>query len=216
MVDNNVSHCAAALTKEAGIAGDLGKQSRRSFLLVATSAVGGVCFAAAAVPFIASMLPSARAENAAAPTEANIDGMEECALRVVGWRGRPVWLFRRSSSMLADLGRHDALLADPNSMAPQQPVYCRNSTRSLRPEYLVAIGVCTHLGCSPTLRTDVGAAELGNDWPGGFFCPCHGSKFDLAGRVFRNVPAPSNLEIPPHRYLDATRLVIGEDPKEAA
>jgi ubiquinol-cytochrome c reductase iron-sulfur subunit len=186
-------------------------RQRRNFLLAATSTVGGLYVVAAAVPFVRSMSPSERALAAGAPVEAPIGGMEPGQLRVVEWRGKPVWVFRRSEEMVAQLGKHDGLLADPQSETQQQPDYCRNATRSIRPEYFIATGICTHLGCSPTLRTDIGAAELGADWPGGFFCPCHGSKFDLAGRVFKGVPAPTNLEIPPHRYDGDARLVIGED-----
>ena len=157
------------------------------------------------------MMPSERALAAGAPVEADLAGLRDGDLRVVGWRGKPVWLLKRSSSMLDQLGNHDTLLTDPQSQTDQQPAYCRNSTRSIRPEIFIAIGICTHLGCSPTLRLDAASSELGIGWPGGFFCPCHGSKFDLAGRVFKNVPAPTNLEIPPHRYLDDSRILVGDD-----
>lgn len=184
---------------------------RRRFLLGATGAAGGLATAAVAYPLLASLAPSERARAAGAPVEANTAGMAEGELKVVGWRSRPVFILRRSPQMLQQLRGHDALLADPDSRESIQPATCRNPGRSIRPQILVAMGVCTHLGCSPTLRTDAGSAELGADWPGGFFCPCHGSKFDLAGRVFRSVPAPTNLEIPPHRYLSETVLLIGKD-----
>ena len=184
---------------------------RRRFLLRATGAVGGLCALAAAYPFVASMEPSERAKAAGAPVETRTGGLAVGELRVVAWRGRPVWILRRGPQMLEELTRHDNLLADPDSRASEQPAYCHNSGRSIKPEYFVAVGVCTHLGCSPTLRLDRGSEELGAGWPGGFFCPCHGSKFDLAGRVFKSVPAPVNLEIPPHRYLADSTLVIGVD-----
>ena len=186
-------------------------EPRRRFLLAATSTLGGLCAVASALPFIDSMMPSERALAAGAPVEADLAGLRDGDLRVVGWRGKPVWLLKRSASMLEQLGNHDALLVDPQSQIDQQPSYCRNTTRSIRPEILIAIGICTHLGCSPTLRLDAASSELGSGWPGGFFCPCHGSKFDLAGRVFKNVPAPTNLEIPPHRYLGDSRILLGDD-----
>lgn len=186
-------------------------KSRRRFLLRATGAVGGLYALAAAYPFVASMEPSERAKAAGAPVEAQTGGLAEGEMRVVAWRGRPVWILRRSPQMVQALTRHDNLLADPESRASVQPAYCHNPDRSIRPEYFVAVGVCTHLGCSPTLRLDRGSDELGAGWPGGFFCPCHGSKFDLAGRVFKSVPAPVNLEIPPYRYIADSTLVIGVD-----
>lgn len=132
-------------------------------------------------------------------------------LVTVEWRGKPVWILHRTGQMLSLLNKHDDQLVDPKSLASQQPVYAKNATRSIRPEYLVVIGICTHLGCIPLYRPEVGAADLGPDWPGGFYCPCHGSKFDLAGRVVKNVPAPRNLDIPPHEYVSDTRLLIGKD-----
>jgi ubiquinol-cytochrome c reductase iron-sulfur subunit len=187
-------------------------QQRRRFLVAATGAAAGAITAAAAYPFLASMAPSARARAEGAPVDVDVGGIAAGELKVVAWRGRPVWLLRRTAAMLAGLGGHDRLLADPASQEPQQPPYCRNRDRSIRPDLFVAVGVCTHLGCSPKLRVGEDTADLGADWPGGFFCPCHGSKFDLAGRVFKNVPAPTNLVIPSYRYLTDTHLTIGEDP----
>lgn len=181
-------------------------------MLKLTAALGAAYTAAAAYPFLASLAPSARALAAGAPVEADCSNMQNGELRTVAWRGKPVWILKRSPDMLAELSRDDDLLADPASRASQQPADCVNQFRSIKPEIFVAVGICTHLGCSPTLRlTSDDATALGAAWPGGFFCPCHGSKFDLAGRVFNRVPAPTNLEIPPHRYLSPTRLLIGND-----
>lgn len=188
---------------------------KRKFLIAATSAVGGVAVAGVAVPLVMSMLPSARAKAAGAPVEVDISKVEPGMLLTVEWRGKPVWIVNRTKEMLDLLGKHDAQLVDPSSEMPQQPDYCKNATRSIKPEYLVAVGICTHLGCSPSYRKDVGAADLGADWPGGFFCPCHGSRFDLAARVFKGVPAPTNLVIPPHQYLSDAKLLIGADAKGA-
>jgi ubiquinol-cytochrome c reductase iron-sulfur subunit len=188
---------------------------KRKFLIAATSAVGGVAVAGVAVPLVMSMLPSARAKAAGAPVEVDISKVEPGMLLTVEWRGKPVWIVNRTPEMLGMLAKHDDQLTDPNSEQPQQPEYSKNATRSIKPEYLVAVGICTHLGCSPTFRKDVGAADLGGDWPGGFFGPCHGSKFDLAGRVYKGVPAPTNLVIPPHQYLSDAKLLIGVDAKGA-
>ncbi len=188
---------------------------KRKFLIAATSAVGGVAVAAVAVPLVMSMMPSARARAAGAPVEVDISKVEPGMLLTVEWRGKPVWIVNRTPEMLALLSKHDAKLSDPNSDMPQQPDYCKNPTRSIKPEFLVAVGICTHLGCSPTYRREIGAADLGADWSGGFFCPCHGSTFDLAARVFKGVPAPTNLVIPPHQYLSDAKLLIGVDAKGA-
>jgi ubiquinol-cytochrome c reductase iron-sulfur subunit len=189
--------------------------SKRKFLIAATSAVGGVAAVAVAVPLLLSMQPSARAKAAGAPVEVDISKVEPGMLLTVEWRGKPVWIVNRTKEMLDMLPKIDSRLTDPNSDMPQQPAYCKNPTRSIKPEYLVAVGICTHLGCSPTFRKEVGAADLGADWPGGFFCPCHGSRFDLAARVFKGVPAPLNLVIPPHQYLGDAKLLIGVDAKGA-
>jgi ubiquinol-cytochrome c reductase iron-sulfur subunit len=188
---------------------------KRKFLIAATTAVGGVAAAGVAVPLVMSMLPSARAKAAGAPVEVDISKIEPGMLLTVEWRGKPVWIVNRTKEMLDLLGKHEDQLADAKSDMPQQPDYCKNATRSIKPEFLVAVGICTHLGCSPTFRKDVGAADLGGDWPGGFFCPCHGSRFDLAARVFKGVPAPTNLVIPPHQYVSDAKLLIGVDmPKD--
>ena len=184
---------------------------RREFLLSATTTVGGIATVAAAIPFVASMLPSERAKAVGAPVEADIGKVERGTLVTVEWRGKPVWVLHRTGEMVAALDKHDEKLRDPRSRQLQQPACCHNATRSIRPEYFVAIGICTHLGCVPSYAPQAGTAGLGADWSGGFYCPCHGSKFDLAGRVFKNVPAPLNLEIPSHRYLSDSRLLIGAD-----
>lgn len=189
--------------------------SKRKFLIAATSAVGGVAAAGVAVPLIMSMMPSERAKAAGAPVEVDISKIEPGSMLTVEWRGKPVWIVNRTKEMLDLLPKLDDKLADPKSEQPQQPDYCKNPNRSIKPEYLVAVGICTHLGCSPTYRKEVGASDLGGDWPGGFFCPCHGSKFDLAARVFSGVPAPVNLVIPPHQYLSDAKLLIGVDAKGA-
>jgi ubiquinol-cytochrome c reductase iron-sulfur subunit len=155
------------------------------------------------------MGPSERAKAAGAPVDVDIGTLAPATLITAAWRGKPVWILHRSEQMLALLNRHDERLVDPRSEQAQQPAYARNATRSVRPRFLVVTGICTHLGCVPTYRPEVAAPDLGADWPGGFYCPCHGSRFDLAGRVFKNVPAPSNLEVPPHEYLGDTRVRIG-------
>jgi ubiquinol-cytochrome c reductase iron-sulfur subunit len=190
-------------------------QSKRRFLIAATSAMGGVAGAAVAVPFIASMLPSERAKAAGAPVEVDISKIEPGAMITVEWRGKPVWIVNRNKDMLDSLSKHDDKLSDPALAVPQQPAYAKNATRSRKPELMVLVGICTHLGCSPTSKLKAAEEGMGNDWPGGFFCPCHGSKFDLAGRVFKGSPAPINLEVPPHYYLSDSRLLIGEDGKGA-
>ena len=190
-------------------------RSKRRFLIAATTAVGGVAAVGAVVPFVMSMLPSERAKAAGAPVEVDISKIEPGMMLNVEWQGKPVWVVNRTKEMLAALGKHDAKLVDPKAEAPQQPDYCKNATRSIKPEILVAVGICTHLGCSPTYRPEMAPADLGPDWAGGFFCPCHGSRFDLAARVFSGVPAPTNLVIPKHKYLSDSRLLIGDDSKGA-
>lgn len=186
-------------------------RERRKFLVAATAGVGTVGTVAVAWPFIASMLPSARAKAAGAPVEVDISKVEPGAMLAVEWRGKPVWIVNRTREMLDLLGKHDAQLADAKSEMPQQPDYCKNATRSIKPEMLVAVGICTHLGCSPSYRKEIGATDMGADWPGGFFCPCHGSRFDLAARVYKGVPAPTNLIIPPHKYVGDATILIGVD-----
>ena len=188
--------------------------SSRRTLLLATSAAGGVAAVATAEPFVASLTPSERAKAAGAPVEADISKLAPGEMMTVEWRGKPVWILRRTPEMLASLDKTDEKVSDPNSEKPQQPEYATNKHRSIKPEYLVTVGICTHLGCSPSSKFQSGPqASLPDDWPGGFLCPCHGSTFDLAGRVFKNKPAPDNLEIPPHMYLSDTKLLIGENKK---
>lgn len=184
--------------------------SRRTWL-IAAGVAGGAAAVATTVPFVASLAPSERARALGAAVEVDIGDLAPGELRTVEWRGKPVWVMRRTPEMLATLTADAPDLADPLSERDDVPDALRNPARSLRPDVLVAVGICTHLGCSPTpVAADSANPAVGEHWPGGFFCPCHGSTFDLAGRVFRNKPAPTNLEIPPHRYLSDTRLVIGE------
>lgn len=179
--------------------------------LTAVSVSGGAGIAVTAVPFVASMAPSERARALGAPVEISIGALGPGELKTVEWRGKPVWVLRRTPAMIRSLDGHDDLLADPRSeRRGQQPDDVRNAQRSIKAELAVLVALCTHLGCVPTFRPEPASAELGASWPGGFFCPCHGSKFDLAGRVFKNMPAPSNLEVPPHRYASDYSLVIGE------
>lgn len=184
---------------------------RRRFLTVATSAAGGVAAAAVATPFVMSFFPSERAKAAGAPVEVDISKLEAGQKINVEWRGMPVWVVNRTPDQVKNLAKLGSKLADPTSTVPQQPEYCKNEHRSIKPEILVAVGICTHLGCSPTFRPDLAPADLGPEWLGGFYCPCHGSKFDLAARVYSGVPAPTNMEIPPHKYMSDTRLLIGDD-----
>jgi len=184
---------------------------KRNFLTAATAVVGAVGAGFAAVPFLASWQPSERAKALGAPEEADISKLEPGALLRVKWRGKVCWVVHRTEDNLKDLPTLDPKLTDPNSEIPQQPAYCQNSVRSIKPKYLVAVGICTHLGCSPTYRPEVAPADMGEQWKGGFYCPCHGSKFDLAGRVYKGVPAPTNLVIPPHQYLSDDVILIGID-----
>lgn len=185
--------------------------TRRHFLTVATLVTGGAGAVATAVPFVASFKPSARAQALGAPVTVDISKLERGALLRIEWRGRVIFVLHRTQEMLSSLGKDEKMLRDPASEEPQQPGYAMNEYRSIRPEILVVEGVCTHFGCAPLPRFEVGAAGLGADWPGGFFCPCHGSRFDLAGRVFAGVPAPTNLVVPPHRYINDNTILIGSD-----
>jgi len=185
-------------------------KNRRN-LLIATSAVGGAASVGAAVPFVISMWPSERAKAAGAPVTEDIANLQPGELKVVEWRGKPVWIFRRSKEMLDSLKGIGARLSDPASKASEQPDYATNEYRSAKPELMVMEGVCTHLGCSPQLKSAEAKGEMGADWTGGFYCPCHGSKFDFAGRVFRGAPAPTNLKVPPYTFLSDSTIVIGED-----
>jgi ubiquinol-cytochrome c reductase iron-sulfur subunit len=188
-----------------------GDCSRRRFLVQAASLVGAGVAVGLAAPFVASLAPSARARAAGAPVEVDISKIEPGMKVNVEWRGKVVWVLHRSAEMLQNLPKTDGLVEDPQSEKDQQPLYAKNAYRSVKPEYLVLEGVCTHLGCSPTQRSEIAPADLGAEWFGGFFCPCHGSKFDFAGRVYKGVPAPLNLKVPPHHYVGDTKIVIGED-----
>ncbi len=190
-------------------------QGRRNFLIGATTVVGGVGAIGAAVPFVASWNPSAKAKAAGAPVKVDIGKIEMGQQITVEWRGKPVWVVRRTPEMLLSLAKNEANVADPKSEKPQQPAWAQNQERSMKAELLIVVGICTHLGCSPTYRPEVGPDDLGSDWVGGFFCPCHGSRFDLAGRVFKGVPAPTNLEVPPYTYLSDSTVVIGVDEESA-
>ena len=191
-------------------------QDKRNFLITATACTGAIGAAVAAVPFVGSMLPSERAKAAGAPVQVDISKIEPGSMITAEWRGKPVWIINRTNEMIADLARHDDKLSDPNSeVVSQQPAYCKNADRSIKPNLAVIVGICTHLGCSPTTKMQAGG-DMGEGWTGGFFCPCHGSKFDLAGRVFKGSPAPINLVVPPHQYLNDTTLLIGVDAKAEA
>ena len=190
--------------------------SKRTWL-IASGCAGAVGGLATAVPFLSSFQPSERAKAAGAAVEVDISSLKAGEKMTVEWRGKPVWIIKRTPEQLAALPGNDAQLADPKSErkpSEQTPEYARNEARSIKPEILVVVGICSHLGCSPTDKFAPGAQpSLPDDWQGGFLCPCHGSTFDLAGRVFKNKPAPDNLEVPPHMYLSDTRLLIGEDKK---
>jgi ubiquinol-cytochrome c reductase iron-sulfur subunit len=191
-------------------------KKRRRVLLAAASAMGGVGVAYVATPFVLSMDPSARAEAAGAPVEVDISKMEMGQLLTVEWRGKPVWIIRRNNQILDSMKTLDPVLKDPQSNElTQQPNYAKNEFRSINPEFMVMIGICTHLGCAPTFRPEIAPEDLGPEWKGGFFCPCHGSRYDLSGRVYAGVPAPSNLVVPPYRFVTESRLLIGVDPERA-
>jgi ubiquinol-cytochrome c reductase iron-sulfur subunit len=188
----------------------------RRRLLVTTAAIGSVGGAVVATPFIKSMLPSERAKAAGAPVEVDISKLGPGEMMTVEWRGKPVWLINRTDAQLETLKKTDSLVSDPKSEKQMQPKNCQNETRSIKPNLFVAVGICTHLGCSPTDKFKPGPESgLGADWEGGFICPCHGSTFDIAGRVYKSKPAPDNLEVPPHMYVSDTKLIIGEEKKGA-
>ncbi|HEY9546891.1 MAG TPA: ubiquinol-cytochrome c reductase iron-sulfur subunit [Solimonas sp.] len=189
---------------------------RRRFLTLTTAVVGGAGIVAATVPFLASWKPSERAKALGAPVEVDISKMEAGQRLVVAWRGKPTWVLKRTPEMLASLKKVDNDLLDPECKADQQPDYIKGEARAIKPEILVLIGVCTHLGCSPGFRPDHPAPDIDPNWQGGFYCPCHGSKFDLSGRVYKGVPAPLNLVVPPYHFDGDMKVVIGEDPKGAA
>lgn len=186
-------------------------RSRRQFLTAATATTGAVGVVFAATPFVLSWQPSARARALGAPIEVDLSRLEPGAMLTVQWRKQPVWIVRRTKEMLDRLARLTASLKDPESLSSEQPAYAQNEARARRPEYLVLIGTCTHLGCLPKSRFQVGVGEGGADWPGGFFCVCHGSRFDMAGRVFKESPASTNLRVPPYDYISDTMIIIGAD-----
>lgn len=189
---------------------------RRRLLQIATTVVGGVGAAYVATPFILSMDPSAKAKAAGAPVDVDISKLRPGQLMTVEWRGKPVWILRRTDAMIGAMKSLESDLRDPASEElSQQPRYAKNPHRSINPEYMVMIGICTHLGCAPTYRPELAPADLGPGWKGGFFCPCHGSRYDLAGRVYAGVPAPSNLVVPPYHFVTATRILVGVDPEAA-
>jgi ubiquinol-cytochrome c reductase iron-sulfur subunit len=188
---------------------------KRRFLTQAAIVAGAAGAGFLAIPYLGSMRPSAKAQAMGAPVEVDIAKIEPGQRVVVLWRGKPVWVVRRTPEVLAAIPTLDGEVLDPKSEQSEQPASSQNELRAIKPEYLVAVGVCTHLGCSPLYRPEIAPADLGPDWKGGFFCPCHGSKFDMAGRVYKGVPAPSNLVIPPHKYVSDARIIIGVDEKEA-
>jgi ubiquinol-cytochrome c reductase iron-sulfur subunit len=193
------------------MSGQVKVDKTRRNLIVATSAVGAAAGVGAAVPFVISMFPSERAKAAGAPVEVDLTKIAPGSIEIVEWRGKPVWVIRRTKEMLDSLKTVTGRLSDPNSKSSDQPKYAENEFRSQKPEIMVMEGVCTHLGCSPQIKSAEAKAEMGADWAGGFYCPCHGSKFDLAGRVFKGAPAPTNLKIPPYEFVSDGRLVIGAD-----
>ena len=186
-------------------------QERRRFLTLATAGAGGVAAIGVAVPFLASWFPSEKAKAAGAPIEVDISKIEAGQLMTVEWQGKPIWVLNRTEAQQKSIPAQDGEMADPSSDVDHQPEYCKNELRSIKDNIFVVIGICTHLGCSPTFRPDVAPADLGASWQGGFFCPCHGSKFDLAGRVFKGVPAPTNLIVPPYKYLTDATILVGDD-----
>jgi ubiquinol-cytochrome c reductase iron-sulfur subunit len=190
--------------------------TRRRFLTGAVTVMGGIGTAFAAVPFIAAWTPSERAKAIGAPVEVDIGKLEPGQMTRVKWQGKPVWVVRRTEQALQSIrDLPQEKLRDPDSTEEMQPTYAANELRSIKDEYLVLVGICTHLGCSPTYRPEIAPVDLGPDWKGGFFCPCHGSLFDMAGRVYAGVPAPSNLPVPPHKYLSDSRILVGVDPEKA-
>ena len=186
-------------------------KKRRHFLTAAATVVGGVGALATAVPFVSSLLPSAKTKAIGGPVEVDIGGLKPGEMKIEKWRGKPVWILRRSEASLADLNDMADILRDPDSDVEQQPAYAKNDYRSVNPEYLVVVGLCTHLGCSPTYLARNANHEFGADWKGGFFCACHGSKFDLAGRVYKGVPAPANLVVPKYQFISESKILIGDD-----
>ena len=190
-------------------------KGKRGFLIGATGVVGGIAAGATAVPFVGSMLPSERAKAAGAPVEADISKLAPGEMQIVEWRGKPVWIVNRTKEMLEGIKKSDNKVSDPKSEVPLQPEYAKNEYRSIKPEIAVIEGVCSHLGCSPQFKSVEAKGEMGMEWNGGFFCPCHGSKFDFAGRVFAGSPAPVNLKVPPYKFVGDNKVIIGDDSKGA-
>ncbi len=186
---------------------DLKRRGLLNAILGGVSAIGALF---ALVPFVRFLFPSDLAKSLGAPVRVNIEDLAVEGIKIVEWRGKPVWIVRRSQEMLSHLAENAAELADPESKISKQPKYISGDARAIEPEYLVLVGICTHLGCSPSYKPEEGDPELGENWPGGFFCPCHGSRFDMSGRVFRQMPAPTNMEVPPYRYADAKTIIVGE------
>jgi len=186
-------------------------KKRRHFLTAAATVVGGAGILATAIPFVSTLSPSARTKAIGGPVEADISKLKPGEMQIEKWRGKPVWILRRSEESIAELAEMVDSLRDPESDVEQQPEYAKNGHRSVNPEYLVVVGLCTHLGCSPKYRSKNEGEEFGADWKGGFFCPCHGSTFDLAGRVFKGVPAPANLLVPKYQFISETKILIGDD-----
>jgi ubiquinol-cytochrome c reductase iron-sulfur subunit len=185
--------------------------NRRKFLTHLTQVLGGVGGVFSIIPFLKTMSPSSRAKAAGAPIEVDISNLQPGSYKVVEWRGKPVWIVRRTQNMIDKTLEDNNQLSDPKSLEEHQPNYTKNKFRSINPEYLVLLGVCTHLGCSPLYKPNAKSKELGLDWKGGFFCPCHGSKFDLSGRVYKGMPAPYNLEVPPYYFVSETKIIVGEN-----
>lgn len=188
---------------------------RRRFLVAATSVVGAAGAVGAAVPFVGSWFPSAKAKAAGAPVKVNVGKIQPGQQIVAEWRGQPVFIVRRTEEILANLEKVASSVSDPESKASVQPEYVDRKLRSIKPEILVLVGLCTHLGCSPSFRPELAPADLGPEWVGGYFCPCHGSKYDLAGRVYKAQPAPLNLPVPPHSYESDNVIVVGVDQEKA-
>ena len=203
-----LTHRTIRLDKGMGVTDKIDEQ-RRCFLRRSTTAVGGIGLAAASVPFFSYWMPSADTEAAAAPIKVDISSLQPRQQLTIPWRGMPIWIIMRDQEMLDSLSKLTNILRDPLCEQDQQPAYCKNTNRSIKPQIFVTIGICTHLGCVPTYRPDV--KSVAPDWQGGFYCPCHGSKYDLAGRVYQNVPAPLNLKIPRHMFTTDTEILIGQD-----
>jgi ubiquinol-cytochrome c reductase iron-sulfur subunit len=198
------------------MANDVVDHGRRRFLTATTAVVGGAGALCAAIPFIKSWEPSARAMNAGAPVLADISKVEAGQRLAIEWRGQPVWIINRTKALLDTLPLANDGLKDPKSEVDQQPKFAQNAARSLKPEWFVVVGICTHLGCSPTFVPDIKPEPFDPEWKGGFFCPCHKSRYDIAGRVFKGVPAPANLVVPPYKFIDDKHIMIGVNPEGAA